>query len=60
MCAIKDNVLEMQRLAHKELCENEPQPKCEFCQDEGYVTKTEWVGTDTSYDLEVRCICNED
>lgn len=59
MSKMSDYVIELKEKAHKELCERE-QDKCEYCQDTGYVTKTEWSGTDDSYDVEVKCGCNED
>lgn len=59
MSLIKDKIEDMKREAHKELCERE-QDKCEYCQGEGYVTKTEWSGTDDSYDVQVKCGCNEE
>jgi hypothetical protein len=34
--------------------------KCEDCKDTGYVEKTEWTGTDDSYDITVRCECNDE
>ena len=36
------------------------QKECEKCEGKGYIEKTEWSGTDDSYDVEVRCVCNED
>lgn len=33
---------------------------CLVCNGEGIVTKTEWTGDDQSYDIEVKCECNED
>jgi len=33
---------------------------CEQCKDTGFITKTEWTDSDTSYDVEVRCNCQED
>lgn len=35
-------------------------PKCEICRDTGFVSKTEWTGTDESYEVEKRCVCQED
>ena len=35
-------------------------PNCEWCKDKGYITKTEWTDTDTDYEVEVRCVCQED
>ena len=32
---------------------------CEVCEDKGYVEKTEWSGTDNSYDVEVKCSCQD-
>lgn len=32
---------------------------CNKCLGRGYITKTEWVGTDTSYDVEIPCECND-
>jgi len=31
MSAIKDKIEDMKREAHKELCEREQEPKCEYC-----------------------------
>ncbi len=33
---------------------------CEICEDKGFIEKTEWSGTDDSYDVEVKCQCQED
>jgi hypothetical protein len=33
---------------------------CDTCEDKGYVEKTEWSGTDDSYDITVKCACQED
>ena len=33
---------------------------CDICEDKGYYEKTEWTGTDTSYEVEKKCICQED
>lgn len=33
---------------------------CPSCLGKGFVEKTEWVGTDDSYEVSVRCVCNED
>jgi hypothetical protein len=35
-------------------------PICNICNDTGVVSKTEWTGTDTSYEVEKRCECQED
>jgi hypothetical protein len=51
---IKD-ILEM---AHK-LYYSEVEYYCNICKDTGYITKTEWTGTDQSYEVEVKCICTE-
>lgn len=32
---------------------------CSICKDKGFIEKTEWTGTDDSYDVQVRCECNE-
>jgi tartrate dehydratase alpha subunit/fumarate hydratase class I-like protein len=53
------DIKELEKQAHAEVCANEPEPKCEFCQDTGIVTRTEWVGTDTSYDTEEICECHD-
>lgn len=58
MSKIKDAMLDEQMVAHKELLESAPD--CTKCEDVGYVEKTEWVGSDDCYTVEVRCICNED
>jgi len=53
------SIEEMEKVAHEEECADE-KVKCEFCKDTGYITKTEWVGEDSSYDVEVKCFnCNE-
>ena len=51
---------EIQKEAHEKECENEPEPKCEWCKDTGMVTKTEWADDDRSYDVTARCVCQED
>lgn len=33
---------------------------CDKCLGMGFITKTEWAGTDDSYEVEVRCSCQED
>lgn len=33
---------------------------CKICEDKGYIVKTEWVGDDESYDVEIKCVCQED
>lgn len=33
---------------------------CNICEDKGFYEKTEWSGTDDSYDVEVKCECNLD
>ena len=33
---------------------------CGDCGGVGFIMKTEWVNDDDSYDVEVRCECNED
>ena len=35
-------------------------PNCEICQDKGFIEKTEWSGTDDSYDVTIRCECAYD
>lgn len=30
---------------------------CKICQDKGFIEKTEWTDTDTSYEVIVRCEC---
>lgn len=50
----------MKEKAHKELCERESEPKCEYCQDTKVISKTEWVGDDDSYEVELKCVCNEE
>ena len=39
---------------------DEPGPDCKECEDEGVITKTEWFDEDNSYDVIVKCKCNED
>lgn len=34
-------------------------PSCERCEDKGYIEKTEWVGEDDSYDITIRCECQD-
>lgn len=36
------------------------QKVCKFCEGTGIVTKTEWVGDDDSYDVEKKCVCQEE
>ena len=33
---------------------------CEVCEDKGFIEKTEWSGTDDSYDITIRCNCSYD
>ena len=33
---------------------------CRKCEGTGYITKDEWVGTDDSYEVEIKCQCKED
>lgn len=33
---------------------------CNICEDEGYILITEWTDTDTSYEVEVLCICQDE
>lgn len=33
---------------------------CELCEDTGVITKTEWTGTDDSYEVEKKCVCQMD
>lgn len=35
-------------------------PSCEYCQDTGFITKTEWAEPNESYDVIIRCVCQED
>jgi hypothetical protein len=35
-------------------------PNCDICKDEGFFMKDEWTGTDTSYEVAVRCECSLD
>lgn len=35
-------------------------PSCEVCDGKGYFLKTEWTGTDTSYEVEIKCHCKEE
>ena len=48
------------KIAHEKECEKEPEPKCEYCKDTGFVEGTEWADEDNSYDVTRRCVCNED
>ena len=50
----------MKREAHEAECSHEPAPRCEYCADTGIVEKTEWSGTDSSYEVEVKCQCQND
>lgn len=34
--------------------------KCDICKDVGFIVKTEWVDTDTSYDVKIICVCREE
>lgn len=31
---------------------------CGLCEGSGFVQKTEWSGTDDSYDVDFPCVCN--
>jgi len=33
---------------------------CDRCEDKGYFEKTEWSGTDDSYDITRKCDCQDD
>lgn len=55
MSKIKDNLEELKLEAHREQCEHEPEPKCQYCQDTNIETKTEWVNDDDSYEVEKPC-----
>lgn len=33
---------------------------CQFCKDTGIVTKDEWVEPNESYEVESKCVCQED
>jgi hypothetical protein len=61
MSKIKDSLEDMKLEAHKELCEREPEPKCEYCNDTGIV---EISGDDGRGNWDVvdskRCGCNQD
>ena len=35
-------------------------PRCEYCQDKGFIEKTEWAEPNESYDVIIRCSCQED
>lgn len=35
-------------------------PSCDICKDEGFIEKTEWSGTDDSYDITIKCECQND
>lgn len=45
---------------YKDTCELEEKYNCENCKDTGTYVKTEWAGTDTSYEVERVCSCQED
>lgn len=34
--------------------------KCKECGGKGFIEKDEWVGTDTNYQVQVKCLCQED
>lgn len=53
-----DTLVELERKAHEAECAKED-TKCEYCQDTGVVSKTQWVNEDDSFEVEVKCICNE-
>lgn len=55
MCAVKDKLIEIQETGF----DDRKAPACENCEGKGFIEKTEWVGDDTSFDIEVRCICKE-
>lgn len=33
---------------------------CEHCEGKGVIEKTEWSGTDDSYHVTVKCVCNQE
>jgi hypothetical protein len=35
-------------------------PNCDICKDEGFIEKTEWSDTDSSYDVTIKCECAYD
>ena len=35
-------------------------PNCEICNDTGFYEATEWSGTDDSYDITKKCICQDE
>jgi len=39
---------------------NKKKYNCDLCKDEGAIKKTEWTGTDQSYEVIVRCECTYD
>ena len=51
-----------QNLSMEEIKEilKEKECACKMCKDKGYITKTEWGDTDTDYEVEMECICQED
>jgi len=57
---MSDLDITMKEEAHKEECEREQEPKCEYYKDTGVILKDEWTGTDDSYEVATKCICQED
>ena len=37
-----------------------PKYSCEICEDKGFIAKTEWAEPNESYDVEKKCVCQED
>jgi len=51
-CYSENRLIQAHKTVNKEVCE--------FCEGVGFITKTEWVGTDDSYDVELRCVCQKE
>lgn len=51
---------ELKKEVHIAECSNESDPKCAYCSDTGFVVKTEWAGTDNSYEVSTECVHRED
>lgn len=41
-----------------DMCQDCDLFNCDQCEDSGFITKTEWSDTDTSYEVMKRCECS--
>lgn len=49
-CSKENNLIQAKKLVTRE---------CEDCNDTGIIMKDEWTGTDTSYEVAIRCKCQD-